>query len=147
MKNNDVNIARRLASQMWGKVQSQRKLLDGIWWFDCLGHGGIILDINKYPEFIGNEQIVEKRKGSNTYVMHEQHFAPFEEDCEYAKVIWLYPDVLDNLSKRYDLKDKTLYEWKMERLKIIEESLKKWNLGFLKKYRERKILKKSKKVY
>lgn len=129
-----VTIARRLASQMWGEIQGQLKVLEGIWWIDCSGHGGFILDTNLYPEFKKDEVIVTRHKNSNQYYTREQHFAPFEEDCEYAKVVWLYPQVLDKFSKRYDLKDKTLEEWKEEILERVRKSLENWNPEFLEQY-------------
>lgn len=129
-----VTIARRLASQMWGEVQGQLKVLEGIWWIDCSGHGGFILDTNLYPEFKKDEVIVTRHKNSNQYYTREQYFAPFEEDCEYAKVVWLYPQVLDKFSKRYDLKDKTLEEWKEEILERVRKSLENWNPEFLEQY-------------
>lgn len=130
----NVTIARRLASQMWGEVQGQQKVLDGIWWLTCSGHGGFILDTDLYPEFGEYKVIVTKHLNSNYYYSKEQHFAPFEEDCEYAKVIWLYPEVLDKFSRRYDLKDKTLEEWKEEMLEMARKSLENWNPEFLEKY-------------
>jgi len=130
----NVNIARRLASQMWGEVQGQQKVLNGIWWMDCTGHGGYLVDTNLYPEFKGDEVTVFRNKRSRYYKPTEQHFAPFEEDCEFAKVNWLYPEVLNERSKKYNLKDKTLEEWKEEMLDLSRRCLESWNKDFLKKY-------------
>ena len=70
----NVNIARRLASQMWGEVQGQQKVLNGIWWMDCTGHGGYLVDTNLYPEFKGDEVTVFRNKRSRYYKPTEQHF-------------------------------------------------------------------------
>lgn len=48
MKSNST-IAKRLATQMWGKPDHQHKLADGIWEFSTPRHGGIIVDIEVRP--------------------------------------------------------------------------------------------------
>lgn len=81
-----VNCARRLAGQ-WGEVQRQHKLADGIWEFSCSGHGGIVVDLDVYPEFSEWRDFVPLRnsgEGRFRGYQHEQHFAAFEEDCDWA---------------------------------------------------------------
>ena len=48
MKSNST-IAKRLATQMWGRPDHQHKLADGIWEFSTPRHGGIIVDIEVRP--------------------------------------------------------------------------------------------------
>ena len=131
----NATIARRLASQMWGEVQTQLKVADGIWSYTTAGHGGFIVDIYLHPELAEYKSVVYRDRRTNEYFPSEQHFAPFEEDCEYAKVIWLYPYVLKKLSKNYSKVDKTNFEkWQQEQLGYAKRSLEQWNPDFLQKH-------------
>lgn len=90
--NENRNIAKRLARQQWGQINSEEKVVEGCWWFSCASHGGFIVDINKVelPVEVADtfSTIVKKRANSKKYRPHEQHFAVFEEDSAY--VILLY---------------------------------------------------------
>lgn len=66
--------------------------------------------------------MVYTRDGSNCYRPHEQHFAAFEEDCEYAKVEWLYPDILKWMSKNYIFKE-TVEAGMEKRMGLVKEGL------------------------
>ena len=128
---NPATIARRMSSQLWGEVNSQLKVAEGIWLYSNSGHGGFIVDTNVYPELRGYESVVYIRNNSSYYRPSEQHFAPFEEDCEFAKIIWLYPKVLKKMSKLYTLGDRTYKEWESDMLRLAKESLEQWNKEFL----------------
>jgi len=83
-----TNVARKLANQLWGDVDTQEKVLDGIWHFSCTSHSGYILDLDVYPQyediFERFRKHVQKSMGSDKYMYSEQHFVAFEEDCDYA---------------------------------------------------------------
>lgn len=128
------SIARRLASQMWGEVQSQQKLAPGIWLFDTAGHGGYVVDTNIRQELKGCETIVCTRSGGCKYRPDEQHFAQFEEDCEASKVEWLFPDMFRKLSTNYDMQGLSLDQWIAQRREYLRSSLNRWNPEFLEKH-------------
>lgn len=132
---NDATIARRMASQFWGEVQRQKKLLDGIWTFSTAGHGGFIVDVDKYPELAEYKSTVYINAKSNYYYPSEQHFAAFEEDCEYAKVIWAVPRVLIKLAGHYSI-NQDRKQWAKEMMKSVRTSLEYWNPDFLVKHPE-----------
>ena len=134
---NTNNTARKVASQTWGNVQHQRKLADGIWFFDTDRHGGIVTDFNVRPETRFMERFVYTRVGSSYGLCHEQHYAAFEEDCDACCVEWLYASEI--MTKNYmnffvGTEEMSLADWKKERLSIIKNSLVRWNPGFLEKY-------------
>lgn len=135
-RKDDVTIARRLASQEWGPdVQSQRKLADGIWEFTTDGHGGIIVDINKYPQLAEFKSTVYIKRNSDYYYEHEQHFAAFEEDCQASIVEWNFPYISKPLMKYYrGTQNLTYAQWQQQRLKSVYTSLQKWNLDYLDKH-------------
>ncbi len=132
----NASIARRLAAQTCGEVQKQQKIGKGIWSFYTAGHGGYIVDTDIHTSLKEYNGIVYTRSNSNRYYPHEQHFAAFEEDCDYAIVSWLYLDhVLPNLSKNYNLNGG--YNRFMERQKeYAHNSLARWNPDVLAKYPE-----------
>lgn len=130
-----ATIARRLASQTWGEVQTQKKVAEGIWTYHTAGHGGYVVDTDIYPTLADHNETVYVRSDSNSYYPHEQHFAAFEEDCEFAKVEWLYPQILEKVIKQYTLKEGVTKEvWLKQRLTSLRASLERWNPDFLKKY-------------
>lgn len=94
IKSNEV-IARRLASQTWGTVQQQQKIAEGFWSFSTAGHGGYVADTNVYPLLKPYQQTVLTHIKSGKYYPHEQHFAPFEEDCDWAIPLYLYPQLAE----------------------------------------------------
>ena len=130
-----VQTARKLASQLWGEVQHQRKLAEGIWMFDCSGHGGIITDINVRPETGFRKTFVYAYKGRIQGWAAEQHYAAFEEDCDAAMVEWMYASEI--ITEKYmshfvNEKGLSFSEWKSERIGILFESIARWNPNFLK---------------
>jgi hypothetical protein len=96
------NIARTMAKQSWGDVNRQRKILDGIWDFGCSGHGGYIVDINLFPKCEPWKDIVYFNYNKGTYYPSKQHFAIFEEDCNWAILEYLYPEIA---KKKYNNKN------------------------------------------
>ena len=94
-----AKVARRLASQKWGEVCTQRKAAPGIWWFSCSGHGGYIVDTDVHPEaavICGKDYTdtvyarYSTKHWDGRFWPSEQHFACFEEDCDWAVCEALY---------------------------------------------------------
>lgn len=135
MKNESATIARRLAAQMWGPVQRQKKVGPGIWTYTTAGHGGYVVDTDIRPQFKGDETIVFIRDGSNYYHPNEQHFAAYEEDCEAAKVEWLCPDIFRRLITLYE-PNCPYEEWVRHRFELLRRSLEQWNSEWLQQHPE-----------
>lgn len=112
MKSNST-IAKRLATQMWGRPDHQHKLADGIWEFSTPRHGGIIVDIEVRP--LLREYVTEVTLYRKYAMDYEQHFAAFEEDCDAAIVEWVYGNEFHNkrFRSRYrsdpELSDKVFF--------------------------------------
>lgn len=128
-------VARKLASQMWGKPDHQRKLAEGIWTFSTPRHGGIVVDTNVRPDILKvcKNTFVYQREGSSCGLANEQHFVALEEDCDACIAEWLYTDeiITPKLHKRY-VTEKLFDEWKQERIEMIRRSLEHWNPEVLK---------------
>lgn len=123
-------VARKLASQMWGRPDHQHKLAEGIWSFSTPRHGGIIVDTDIRPDIldIRENTFVYQREGSPYGLSVEQHFVALEEDCDACIAEWLYTDeiITPKLYKRY-ITDKPFEGWKKERVEMIRRSLAQWN--------------------
>ena len=139
-KNTSASIARRLAYQYWGEIQTQYKLAEGIWLFDTASHGGIVVDIAVHPELAEFKSTVyNHRYGKYAALYDEQHFAAFEEDCNAQIVEWTFPHLVeDRVMKRilgYGSKDPAhtveIAEWRAERKGILERSLRNWHKDWL----------------
>lgn len=135
----DASIARRCASQAWGTVNHQYKLCCGIWWFSCSNHGGFVVDTDLWPQLKHEcEPIIylnlkEMERNRGGYDPKEQHFASYEEDCDYAKVEWLVPDVKRSVAKRYGVSgQKDIETWYTKRIISLKSSLEQFNPDFLK---------------
>lgn len=130
MKNKDVTIARRLASQMWGQPDMQKKLAEGIWLFETPRHGGIVVDAAIRPAILKVCQVTEVliRAESKWKRPSEQHFVALEEDCCACIAEWLFAEdvITDSLYRMYDT-FLPFAEWKAKRLKCIRKSLEMWN--------------------
>ncbi|MFW6288126.1 MAG: DUF7007 domain-containing protein, partial [bacterium] len=100
----------------------------GVYWFETAGHGGYIVDIELYPKLEEFHRIVTIRQGSSKYRPSEQHFAPLEEDCNWALVEYLYPDVLKNAYYKGSNQEKYTLE---DRVIIVRESVERWNPEYL----------------
>lgn len=128
----DLAIMRRLARQKWGGINSQRKVANGVYWFDCEGHGGYVVDFEKYPKVKDFKEIVETRYNSGSYYTCEQRFAVLEEDCDWAVLEYLYPEIME---KNYNIysenwsSDYSLDDYKETVRKCVEN----WNEEYLKK--------------
>lgn len=139
---NRGRYARKLASQMWGEVQHQKKIVDGIWWFDTASHGGYIVDTEVYRQFAHMNQLVLRTKNSHYGLIDEQGFAPFEEDCDAMLIEYMFssaiaPDYYQNYKRnvREKLEDIMGYE---EFLKEFREKrlncLKHWRPEWVSRY-------------
>ena len=131
------SVARKLASQMWGRPESQFKLADGIWLFHTNSHGGIIVDTDVRPEIL---QVMEKtfvyrRSGADDGYSNEQHFVALEEDCDAPIAEWFYPDdiITAKLRKRFGGTE-CFSAWKQQRIEMIRASLSRWHPEVLQKY-------------
>ena len=83
--------ARRLAYQLWGEVNVQKKVMKGAWYFSCSGHGGYIVDLDSHPQFAKfYRELTYKTKYMRP---SEQHFAALEEDCDFALFEYSYIEV------------------------------------------------------
>jgi hypothetical protein len=121
----DLSVMKRLASQQWGEVNRQKKILDGVYWFGCSGHGGYVVDTDKFPKAEDFEVDVFIRYGSSKYRPSEQHFAIFEEDCDWAVIEYLYPEVFSKVCK--------IWDWDEDnRISLVEDSVERWNKEYLK---------------
>ena len=98
----DLSIMKRLARQVWGMINHQKKIMDGVYWFDCAGHGGYIIDNEKFPKLKEYERTVYIREGSSKYYPCEQRFSPMEEDCAWAVAEYLYSEILENAYEKFD---------------------------------------------
>lgn len=84
-------LARRLATQLWGEVNWQKKFMEGAWCFSCSGHGGYIVDLDLHPQFAKfYSELTYKTKYMRPA---EQHFAALEEDCDFALFEYSYIEV------------------------------------------------------
>lgn len=70
------------------------------------------------------------RAGGHYLYPDEQHFAVFEEDCEYAKVEWLCPDIFKKMYRSDDT-DLPFDEWVTNRQSELRRSLEQWNPEWL----------------
>lgn len=135
----NASIAKRLAAQLWGPPDRQRKLADGIWEFSTPSHGGIVVDTDIRTELKPyNTQVTRNR---NYVYYSEQHFAAFEEDCMAPIVEWVYAADIYQNPKRFRshfIGGETLSdeEWFSERLDLIKSCLEQWNPDVLLKYPE-----------
>lgn len=94
----DLNIAKRLARQLWGEINEQKKVMKGVWYFSCSGHGGYVVDLNIHPQFSFKMTQVIKR---GYIYASEQHFAVLEEDCDWALFeLEYYSHLNTNLDKK-----------------------------------------------
>lgn len=109
-KQNNSTLARRLAYQMWGEVDYQKKIANGVWLFSCSGHGGFIVDNDVWTEYKGKHEmrLLYKR---NFYRYSEQHFSVFEEDCDWAILINDHPELLNKSLYNQYRSTKTFTEW------------------------------------
>lgn len=135
LANFDRLVARRLASQMWGQPDHQRKLADGIWFFSTPSHGGIVVDADVWPAILQVREVSEVlvRADSKWKAIDEQHFVALEEDCDAAIAEWLFTDAI--LTPRLQEKYGThlpFDKWRNRRVESIRRSLEQWNPDVLK---------------
>lgn len=134
-----AKVARRLASQKWGEVCSQRKVAPGIWLFSCSGHGGYIVDTDVHPEAAtvrGKDYTdtvyarYSTKRWDGRYWPSEQHFACFEEDCDWAVCEALYLMKHPHAFKKAcgDTEPEDDGTWARERLeRTVIPTLAKWH--------------------
>lgn len=121
-------VARKLAKQQWGEVQRQEKYGEGVWWFDCCAHGGYIVDTDIY-EFLRefNEFIYCGKNGRYGYA-EEQHFAAFEEDCDFNIINYVLFDKIGKKLYKYRKNEaQSFEEFKKEILRESEANIKTWH--------------------
>lgn len=140
LANFDRLVARRLAAQMWGQPDHQRKLADGIWFFSTPRHGGIIVDTDVWPAILqvreANEVFV--RADSKWKAADEQHFVALEEDCDAAIAEWLFTDAIltQKFQEKYGTYPFPFDEWRKQRVENIRRSLEQWNPDVLRVFPE-----------
>ena len=132
----NATTARKLARQLWGEVQQQTKLADGIWEYQTAGHGGIIVDNDVYPVMKKWNTPVSIKVNSRYGYSNEQHFSAFEEDAEWAIVGYLLYDKIVNKKnykrymktcERYHTSNKRTYEdWSAWYTTCILKTMKKY---------------------
>lgn len=121
-KQNNSTLARRLAYQMWGEVNSQKKIAEGVWLFSCSGHGGFIVDNDILPEYKGKYEMTLLYK-RNFYRYSEQHFSVFEEDCNWAILINDHQELLNQKMYSLYIPKQTFSEWVKSMLKSAKETI------------------------
>lgn len=127
MKTRNDLIARKLARQKWGEVQRQEKYGEGIWWFDCCAHGGYIIDTDVY-KFLKdfNEFVYCRRNGRYGYT-EEQHFAAFEEDCDFNIINYVLFDEVGKKLYKYRKNEEQSFEiFKEQILNEAAENIRRW---------------------
>ena len=87
MKNVDrMNNLFSIAEELWGsQPEINETKVNGIYDVNCSRHGGYLVDISKHPDL--------KNYGDKTY---NPNICAFEEDLEALKVLWLYPELINN---------------------------------------------------
>lgn len=119
-------VARRLAAQMWGLPDKQRKLADGIWLFCAENGSGLIIDTNIRPEVLAffEKAIVLKNKRNAHTRPSEQHFVALQEGADAYAAEWIYAKEILTPNYRMQLATTVPYpEWKKKRLEMIRNSL------------------------
>ena len=135
----NAHIARRLATQIWGDVHSQKYVREGIWSFSTCSHGGYILDLDCYPEFYDKFkqfcQFVRVSKEAHSGRRSEQHFAAFEEDCDFAVLEYVLLDLMAPMfANNRNVLDSEYEEFYNEYRSSLLRSLEMWNKEWLLKY-------------
>lgn len=121
----DLSVMRRMASHLWGEINYQEKVADGAYWFGCAGHGGYIVDVNKYPKLKDMQERIYISYNSSKYRPNEQHFAPLEEDCNWALLEYLYPEIMEKVAEKHG--------WELEtRKEAVLKTVRAWNKEYLK---------------
>ena len=119
------SVARRLAAQMWGLPDKQRKLADGIWLFCAESRSGIIIDTKMHPEILEffERTIVLKHKRNANIRPSEQHFVALQEGPDAYVAEWIYAKEILTPNYRMQLATTVPYpEWKKKRLEMIRNS-------------------------
>lgn len=87
MKNVDrMNNLFSIAEELWGsQPEINETKVNGIYDVNCSRHGGYFVDISEHPQL--------KEYGKET---SNANICAFEEDLEALKVLWIYPDLINN---------------------------------------------------
>ena len=110
---------RTAARQLWGDVQKQRTLAPGVVAVDTAGHGGIIVDTFRFPL---DPRIAE---GLFTNPVRWTYSATgetaievvgFEEDADWAALIFCHPQLLQPAIRKGYLSDHVTPEYVAERI-------------------------------
>lgn len=114
----NVNQLISATEYMWGdSAEVFNTKVKGIYDTRTARHGGYLVDINIHPEF--------KNYGAET---NDSSIRAFEEDYEAMKILWVYPELLQNPEKAK--------EWLTKENVIRYEA----NDNFLKDFPERNIM-------
>lgn len=111
-----------ITQDMWGgdaEVFSTK--VEGIYDTTTARHGGYLVDTRLHPDL--------KKYGAKTF---NSYIRAFEEDYEALKVLWLYPQLINNPEKaeewlnkesviRFDEDDRFLREFPIRRIIMNEE--------------------------
>ena len=107
-----------ITQDMWGREPEVfNTKVEGIYDTRTAGHGGYLVDTRLHPEL--------KEYGANTI---NSNIRAFEEDYESLKVLWLYPQLINNPEKAE--------EWLNENTVVRYEP----DSNFLKEFPTRKII-------
>jgi len=107
-----------ITQDMWGREPEVfNTKVEGIYDTRTAGHGGYLVDTRLHPEL--------KNYGADT---RNSNIRAFEEDYEALKVLWLYPQLINN-SERAN-------EWLNEKTVVRYEP----NSNFLNEFPNRKLL-------
>ena len=110
----DVRAAGR---EMWDHINSvtPTKGVPGVYFIDTAGHGGYIVALEAHPlpdALAGWDTVV-------TSTMSRQRFAAFEEDCDWAAL--LYFDEAVRAAEEASVSDKYKDQYRRERLHGLVE--------------------------
>lgn len=118
----DSEKARRAAYAEWGNINTQRKVMKGVYRFDTWGHGGYIAVIRSDEVQPWMDVVHRWSDGSVTVA--------FEEDCNWSRLIIWKPEVAraefekqDYTREYYGTVEKYFYDalWVAKRWSTVEE--------------------------
>lgn len=117
---------RTVCRQLWGDPQSQRTLAPGVVAFSTGGHGGIIVSTELFaldPRLTGGLfgkpiEWTNTRTGETVLSM-----VPFEEDVDWAGLIYCHPELLAPAIKKGYLSDHVTMDYVRDVVERWEPSL------------------------
>lgn len=76
----------------WGKAQEVVKLDKGVSWVSTAGHGGFMVGVGAAKRLLSPEAQAEGEQWGS--------YLSFEEDCDYAIVLWEHPEYAEKLGMK-----------------------------------------------